>query len=223
MSKTKLPAKKIKEILTERANLLRSAGFNIAFKGNRKSSPQQRGAVQRLWFQKATYLKPEHGFKYKKLSRSLKRRASVSDHQKTPRGIFVQVPSPRAKVTVDREGGVQIRIPGELRHDTILKLDPIELAKDPLKEIKRVLKKRRPRFTKIQINGYEIKGEGYTTDDPESVKLFYQYWEGLIAGLTDQERRDELAEEHPRDMRYKGRAMSTEEAADMFTLKLIYQ
>lgn len=222
MSKAKLSAKKIKAILSERANALRSAGFNVSYRGNRKSSPQQRGAVQRLWYEAATYLKPEHNFKFKKLSRSKIRKAAVSDQQKTPGGIFVQVPTRRAKVTVDREGAVQIRVPGESRHDVILRLDPIELAKDPLKEIKRTMKKRRPKFTKIQINGYEIKGEGYQTDNPDAVKLFYQYWEGLIAGLTDDERRQELAEEHPRDKRYKGRAMTTEEAADMFTLKLIY-
>lgn len=222
MSKAKLSAKKINSLLSERARALRKVGFNVSFRGYRKSSPQQRGAVQRLWYDKATYIKPEHNFVFKKLSRSRKKLASVSDQQKTPGGIFVQVPTRRAKVSVTKEGAVSIRVPGETRRDIILRLDPIELAKDPLREIKRVMKKRRPKFTKIQVNGYEIKGEGYTTDDADSVKLFYQYWEGLMAGLTDEERRRELAEEHPRDKRYKGRAMTTEEAADMFTLKLIY-
>lgn len=219
-------AMKKKALYTERARILRKAGFNLSYKGNKKSSPQQKAAVSRAYYRISTYVKPEHNFTFRRAnsSRLRKLRGTLSDQQITPSGFFVQiprgVPKNKFRVSVSTKGEVSIKTPG--RRDVILKLNPKRLARDPLKEITQTLGKKKPRFTKLQVNGYEVKGEGFKTDDPESVKLFYEYWETLFAELTDEETRRQAAEENPREKRYKGRTMTAAEVADKFTLKLIY-
>ena len=220
-----LAAKK-KALYTHRANIVKKAGFKVTYSGNKKASPQQKAAVSRAYYRISTYVKPEHNFTFRRAnsSRLRKLRGTLSDQQITPSGFFVQVPRGVAKnkfrVSVSTKGEVSIKTPG--RRDVILKLNAKRLARDPLKEITSTLGKKKPRFTKLQVNGYEVKGEGFKTDDPESVKLFYEYWETLFSELTDEATRQAAREENPREKRYKGRTMTAEEVADKFTLKLIY-
>lgn len=209
-------SKKTKATYVKQAQFLRRAGFNIAFKGNKKSSPQQRAAVTRLFQPISAYTKT-HGFKFHAVPRRNRRviKGAFSSQQITPGGVFIQRPTgveeKDFKVSIRKSG---VTLAGRNYRDVIIAMDPRKLAVDPEQAAKDAIGKRNPVFVKMVVNGFEARGDANNPKEKlHALKLFWSYWENLYSDLTS---------EDPEDRERGGRAMTDDEIADTFHLKLIY-
>ena len=194
---------------TAAAKKLRSAGFNVSLKSGKSADRWEKAAVRRLANQNKTrlsaYLNPENRFVFKKASGAAKRKLErvSSKLQQTPRGVFLQVPKGvDPKKAKFRVRGNVLEIETDKRRDVIKRLDPEQLALDPMKAIRDAIGAKKPAKVSLMVRGFRGKRE-------YPVKVFFQYFaEVLLPELEDEDR--------------TGGPLDPEQIADIFSLRLIY-
>lgn len=209
-------SKKSKSTYDKQARFLRAAGYKISYRGNRKATPAQKAAVTRL-FQPLSAYTEKNDFIFRHVPRRNKKvlRGTFSSQQITPGGVFIQRPKGVSKkdfkISIKKTG---VSLAGKNFRDVFVSLDPEKLAVDPEKAARDAIGNRKPVWVKMVVNGFEARGDALNPKEKlHALKVFWSYWEQLYKDLTSDD---------PEDRERGGRAMTDEEIADTFHLKLIY-
>lgn len=228
----------------QKAAVLRSLGYSPSYGKKGGSLPQRKSALTRQINALAGFLSPKSNFKFVPAPAGIKTLKVAPGHQSTPGGVFVQVPHGisrknfRAKVT---EAGELITSTKGGRKDRIIPISANAMAHDPQEAIRAILgtnlkirrtvkrkpnkktkgKRGRPAKRKtstttiapvqvqIMVNGHE----GVTT---YPLKEFLKKWAGYLNKKSKTAFRTQDAGSS------KKRAMTPQEIADTFSIKLIY-
>lgn len=212
--------KKVETI--RRANLARKYGFNLSYNGNAKNSPQQLAAVSRA-YNRIKYFANDERYVFKKIKRSNLKKIDtvIESDQVTPGGVFIRVPhgikASETKVKYDKRKKALI-VETPVSRDELIKMDPVLLSKEPVKYIQSTidtyLKGRpAPRFIKVVVYGHEANTQ-HSISTKGLRSIFYNYWEGLIDELLD--------DDYQRRVEKKKGRLSYPEISEMMHIKFIY-
>ena len=206
----RIPLRWTKEQYAQAANLLKSHGVKLTFKGNRKNNPQQLSAVRRIWRQKGRYIvsasHPKNDLTYFKQTPAQLRKwkGKVSSAQVFGNGIYFQLPArvdPKTVRIEATESGYKIITKN--RTTEVITLDPKLLVKDPVAAIKKALGKRKIK-RKLRYSVY-----GYEGDRPYDLAQFYWYSANrLMPELRDTNR-------------FEGK-LNAQQISDAFKIRIVY-
>jgi hypothetical protein len=189
-----MPRRSEKSLYIERANKLRSLGFEVGYKGNRRASPQQKSAVTRLWQKNAIFYatNPDKNrltfVRYTSKTTRKKVAQHVGPAQIFPKGFFLQRPpgveKKDFKWEIQRDGSLVVGTKDGRVRDVVVPLDMIEVAKDPAEGLKQALAgRKRPEQLLLTVNGYDSEKRKF--DDLNQFNLYLE--ETLIPRLEDAE------------------------------------
>lgn len=219
-----LPMSAKKSDYAKRAKLLRKYGYKVAFKTG--GSPQQKSAVTRSWRKIKNYVegsKQQFRFFAADTKKTRKIRGVLSPIQITPKGFFFRVPNGAKSYKLDLDGRdvkvIAKGMRGGIRRETYVKLNAVEVAKDPAAAVRKALKGklRGAHRGKIVVNGNDGR-------NAYPIQYFLNYAPELARQLLDPER------ESPDDsgiarkrIATNFRPMPAQQVVDIFHLKLEYQ
>lgn len=228
-----------KNYYKDAANFLRSIGVSVTYKGNRKSTPQQRAAVTKYFNRYGGYKNDRTLFIKKPRSTVRALRGVVSKDQITPRGVIMVVPRGvdkrafRYKVVGRGKGAYLETRVSKQRVDRTVSLDPIKLATDPIKAARDAIAKVHPEALKLNTRklteslresikevgrvdkkktlpvGIKIVVAGNEQRGGSDFATFFSYFSDLYADKDNAHGR----RENPTD---------PQAFSDLFNLKLIY-
>ena len=172
--------KRNKMVLSQRAQTLRKLGYNVTYKGNKKATPQQKSAVNKLWNQTGKLVK-EQGYEFKQISKRNQRiyRNHFDDRLFTPKGMFLPLPKDAktgkyTKVKIRTRGNNLEVDSGKKTKEILVTIDRKKLAKEGKSYVRKLQKK----FSGIiggtlSVNGYGPRNFKSDISDLEN------YWEEL--------------------------------------------
>lgn len=228
----------------QKAAVLRSLGYSPSYGKKGGSLPQRKSALTRQINALAGFLSPKTNFKFVRAPAGIKTRKVAPGHQATPGGVFVQVPHGisrrdfRAKVTA---AGELITSTRSGRKDRIIPISADAMAKDPQAailailgtnlKIRRTVKgkpkgktkgkrgqpaKRKTTTATVAPVQVQIMVNGHQSATTYPLKEFLKKWAGYINKKSKTAFRTQDAGSS------KKRAMTPQEIADTFSIKLIY-
>jgi hypothetical protein len=178
---------------TRRANLLRKVGYKLGWKGNDASTHSKgaKAAITKYWENKGVFYlaNPEKNrLEFKRFRSPSSRRKwaeLAADEQVFPGGVFVQRPKgfEKGEWTIKLgKKGLYIKS-GNVR-DIVLKLDMVDVARDPKKALEKTLKgHKRPADFMLTSNGFD-RAAGVFSD----LEMFNRYLEeSLIPDLEEKD------------------------------------
>jgi len=218
-------SKKQKIDYLKRAETLRKYGFPVMYGKRGYKSAGDKSAVTRRWKKVRLYVEGDkQRFKFFKADSATTRkiRGVLSPIQITPTGFFFRVPSGAKsfKLKLDGENVETVAIGQKngRRREVYLKLDPVEIAKDPANAVKSKIKK----FKKFRGLRARVVVAGYDGKRDYPIEYFLSYMPEMLKQLLDPERegdetfaRKRIATNH--------RPLKPGKIADIFHVKLEYQ
>jgi hypothetical protein len=210
----------------KKAELLRKYGFKITYgkRGHKKAGDKSN--VTRQWKKIKNYAEGDkQRFRFFKADTKTKKKIQgvLAPIQVAPAGFFFRIPNGAKKFKIKLNGkNVEVEgtgVKGGKRREVYVKLDPIDIAKDPVQAVKK-------HFPKFKKDRNKMKARvvvaGYDGRRDYPAEYFLNYMPEMVSQLLDPEREGDESFARRRIATNK-RALKPKDISDIFHIKLEFQ